>query len=117
LYGNTPSRWSGKLRGEKRLRFIVNCLTRIRMVDEDGDLDFAHKGPPANARRGLVPWFEHPEARWRGTRIVFGHWSALGLVLSPGLVSLDTGCVWNRELTAVRLSDRPTVLQVDCRGR
>jgi bis(5'-nucleosyl)-tetraphosphatase (symmetrical) len=99
LYGNTPSRWSGKLQGEKRLRFIVNCLTRIRMVDDDGCLDFAHKGPPANARKGLVPWFDHPEARWRGTR------------------SLDTGCVWNRELTAVRLSDRPTVLQVDCRLR
>jgi bis(5'-nucleosyl)-tetraphosphatase (symmetrical) len=117
LYGNTPSRWSGKLSGNKRLRFIVNCLTRIRMVDRDGRLDFAHKGPPANARKSLVPWFDYPEARWRGTRIVFGHWSALGLIVNPDLISLDTGCVWDRELTAVRLSKRPKVLQVDCRRK
>ncbi|MGH8196393.1 MAG: symmetrical bis(5'-nucleosyl)-tetraphosphatase [Woeseiaceae bacterium] len=117
LYGNTPARWSGKLSGNKRLRFIVNCLTRIRMLDEDGRLDFAHKGPPGNARKGLVPWFDYPGARWRGTRIVFGHWSALGLVVNPDFISLDTGCVWNRELTAVRLSKRPRLLQVDCRRR
>ncbi|HET6629698.1 MAG TPA: symmetrical bis(5'-nucleosyl)-tetraphosphatase [Woeseiaceae bacterium] len=115
LYGNTPSRWSGELRGNKRLRYIVNALTRMRMVHRDGRLDFGHKGPPENARKGLVPWFDAPEARWRGTRVVFGHWSALGLVVRPDLIGLDTGCVWDRELTAVRLNKRPKVVQVDCR--
>lgn len=115
LYGNSPSKWSGKLTGNKRLRCIVNCLTRIRMIDSEGRLDFEHKGPPGNAARGLVPWFEIPDARWRGTRIVFGHWSALGLIVKPDLVGLDTGCVWDRELTAVRLQRRPRIVQVDCR--
>jgi bis(5'-nucleosyl)-tetraphosphatase (symmetrical) len=117
MYGNTPARWSGKLRGNKRLRYIVNALTRIRMIDDGSRLNFSHKGPPGNARKGLTPWFEVPDACWRGTRIVFGHWSALGLIVNPGLVSLDTGCVWERELTAVRLGKRAKVIQVDCRCR
>jgi bis(5'-nucleosyl)-tetraphosphatase (symmetrical) len=116
LYGNSPSRWSGKLTGTKRLRFIVNCLTRIRMIDGDGRLDYDHKGPPANAEKGLVPWFDAPDARWRGTRIVFGHWSALGLVVKPDVIGVDTGCVWKRELTAVRLNKRAKIVQVGCSG-
>lgn len=114
LYGDSPARWSGDLSGNKRLRFIVNCLTRIRMIDDEGRLDFRHKGPPGKAGSGLMPWFDAPDPRWQGTRIVFGHWSALGLVLKPDLISLDTGCVWRRELTAVRLDKRPKVFQVDC---
>jgi bis(5'-nucleosyl)-tetraphosphatase (symmetrical) len=37
---------------------------------------------------------------------VFGHWSALGLFLRDNLIGIDTGCVWGRALTAVRLEDR-----------
>ena len=48
-----------------------------------------------------------------GTRVVFGHWSALGLVVLPDYVCLDTGCIWGRQLTAVRLDKRiPRVIQV-----
>jgi bis(5'-nucleosyl)-tetraphosphatase (symmetrical) len=114
LYGNSPTRWSGKLTGNKRLRFIVNCLTRIRMIDSAGRLDYAHKGPPANAAGELIPWFDAPDSRWRGTRIVFGHWSSLGLVVKPDVIGVDTGCVWQRELTAVRLNERPKIVQVEC---
>jgi len=44
---------------------------------------------------------------------VFGHWSTLGLLQRPGLVALDTGCVWGGQLTAVRLEDHK-VVQVRC---
>lgn len=115
LYGNSPDRWSGDLTGSKRLRFIVNCLTRIRMVDRTGRLDFEHTGPPASARKGLTPWFEVQDPDWEGTRIVFGHWSALGLIINPRLICVDTGCVWGRQLTAVELGKRPKVTQVECR--
>jgi bis(5'-nucleosyl)-tetraphosphatase (symmetrical) len=114
LYGNSPSRWSGKLTGNKRLRFIVNCLTRIRMIYGNGRLDFEHKGPPEDAAKGLIPWFDAPDARWRGTRVVFGHWSAIGLIVKPELIGIDTGCVWNRELTAVHLARRARIVQVEC---
>ncbi len=116
LYGDSPNRWSGDLRGNKRLRFIVNCLTRIRMVDNKGRLDFEHKGPPGNANKGLTPWFEVEDPAWEGTRIVFGHWSALGLIITPDLICVDTGCLWGRQLTAVQLGKRPKVTQVKCGG-
>jgi bis(5'-nucleosyl)-tetraphosphatase (symmetrical) len=45
---------------------------------------------------------------------VFGHWSALGLIVKPDLIGIDTGCVWNRELTAVRLNKRAKIVQLDC---
>ncbi|MBT8107954.1 MAG: symmetrical bis(5'-nucleosyl)-tetraphosphatase, partial [Gammaproteobacteria bacterium] len=106
MYGNTPRAWSGKLKGHKRLRFIINCLTRMRMITDKGRLNFAHSGPPHRARKHLVPWFEVDDAAWWGTRVVFGHWSALGLVVLPDLVSLDSGCIWGRQLTALRLDSR-----------
>jgi len=114
MYGNSPDRWSGDLSGNQRLRYIVNCLTRIRMIDKKDRLDFEHKGPPAAARKGLKPWFEAEDPAWEGTRIVFGHWSALGLVINPKLICVDTGCVWGRQLTAVQLGKRPKVTQVKC---
>ncbi len=114
MYGDSPGRWSGDLRGYKRLRIIVNCLTRMRMVHKDGSLNFSHTGPPAGADKKLRPWFEAKDAAWRGTRIVFGHWSALGLINEPDLIAVDTGCVWGRQLTAVRLDKKPKVTSVDC---
>jgi bis(5'-nucleosyl)-tetraphosphatase (symmetrical) len=45
--------------------------------------------------------------------MVFGHWSALGLVQRPGVIGLDTGCVWGRQLTALRLEDG-ALFSIDC---
>lgn len=113
MYGNVPAQWSGELKGYKRLRFIINCLTRMRMLTAKMRLNFSHSGSPYRARKNLKPWFAFEESAWAGTRVVFGHWSALGLIVTPDLISLDTGCVWGRQLTAVRLDKRlPRVVQV-----
>jgi bis(5'-nucleosyl)-tetraphosphatase (symmetrical) len=114
MYGNKPDKWSGKLTGNNRLRYIVNALTRTRMITRDGRLEFSHNGPPAEATDALVPWYEADGARWRGSRIVFGHWSALGLIVNEDLIAVDTGCVWGRQLTAVRLDKKSTVTDVRC---
>ena len=116
IYGDKPNVWSGKLTGHERLRFIVNALTRMRMIDMNGCIDFSHTGPPDKAVKGLVPWFDLPNARWRGTRVVFGHWSALGLIVRDDLIAVDTGCVWGRQLTAVKLTKKPKVTSVQCAG-
>ncbi len=113
MYGNKPDKWSDQLAGSDRRRFIVNALTRTRMLRDDA-LDFSHNGPPDTAAKGLVPWFDAKQAKWRGTRIVFGHWSALGLVLNDQLIAIDTGCVWGRQMSAVRLDQGPTVVQIQC---
>ncbi|MGI9234468.1 MAG: symmetrical bis(5'-nucleosyl)-tetraphosphatase [Woeseiaceae bacterium] len=113
MYGNTPNAWSGKLTGYKRLRFIINCLTRMRMLTAYNHLDLNFSGSPWRARKGLRPWYAAGKPAWRGTRVVFGHWSALGLIVLPDVISLDTGCVWGRQLTAVRIDKkRPRVIQV-----
>ena len=113
MYGNLPDRWDDALTGDDRLRAIVNALTRIRFVDSDGRMDFSLKEGAGTAPPGLMPWFEVPARRTAGITVVFGHWSTLGLVNRPDLVSLDTGCVWGGSLTAVRLEDR-AVIQVPC---
>jgi bis(5'-nucleosyl)-tetraphosphatase (symmetrical) len=114
MYGNEPDRWDDSLTGIERLRCIVNALTRMRLCWPDGRMDFLHKesdkGPEGSS---LLPWFDVPGRRTAGVTVVFGHWSALGLVLRPNLVGLDSGCVWGGKLTAVCLDDR-TLLQVDC---
>jgi bis(5'-nucleosyl)-tetraphosphatase (symmetrical) len=114
MYGNQPDRWDDSLTGIERLRCIVNALTRMRLCDPDGRMDFLHKesdkGPEGS---DLLPWFDVPGRRTAGVTVVFGHWSALGLVLRPNLVGLDSGCVWGGKLTAVCLDDR-ALLQVDC---
>lgn len=113
MYGNEPSRWSDSLRGNDRLRVIVNALTRIRFCTPDGRMEFGAKEGVDRAPAGYIPWFDAPDRASAGTPIVFGHWAALGWLDRPDLLSIDTGCVWGRTLTAVRLSDR-AIRSVDC---
>lgn len=105
LYGDKPSRWEDELKGWDRLRFIVNAMTRMRCCTPEGRLVLAAKGPPSRAPAGSLPWFRVPNPAWATHTVVFGHWSALGLLREPGVLALDTGCVWGGQLTAVRLED------------
>lgn len=112
MYGNTPTTWRDDLKGRKRMRVIINALTRMRMCTADGHMEFDYKGAPTVTGK-YMPWFDIPERATRKDTIVFGHWSVLGLMLRRRLISLDTGCVWGRELTALRLHDRKLV-QISC---
>jgi bis(5'-nucleosyl)-tetraphosphatase (symmetrical) len=113
MYGNQPARWDDRLAGEDRLRCILNALTRIRYVSADGTMDFRAKMAPADAPAGLIPWFDHPQRASRGTPVVFGHWSTLGLMLREDAICLDTGCLWGEVLTALTWP-HPTVYSVPC---
>ena len=114
MYGDEPDRWDERLTGGGRLRFIINVLTRLRLCTADGRVDTSVKGPPPPPPSPLRPWFEHPHRASRDVRVIFGHWSALGLVERPGVLGLDSGCVWGGSLTAADLdSDRPLV-SVEC---
>ena len=65
----------------------------------------------------MLPWFDVPGRKSAGAPIAFGHWSTLGIVQRPDLLSLDTGCVWGGCLSAARLADDGSVLeliQVEC---
>jgi bis(5'-nucleosyl)-tetraphosphatase (symmetrical) len=118
LYGDQPDLWDDTLDGEARLRFIANCFTRLRYVDADGRLVLRAKGSPQKSQtKSLIPWFEAHGARWRGPRIIFGHWSTLGFFSNADVTGLDTGCAWGYTLTALRL-DVPDAkpVQVGCRA-
>jgi bis(5'-nucleosyl)-tetraphosphatase (symmetrical) len=116
MHGDAPDRWSPDLAGADRMRFTVNCLTRLRFVDRDGRLLLAWKGAVADAPAGSMPWFRHPGRATKDDALVFGHWSALGYVEEPRLRGLDTGCVWGGSLTAVRLDRRAKPVHLPCRG-
>lgn len=113
MYGNQPARWSDSLSGHDRLRVIVNALTRLRLCTADGTMEFDHKTGLEHAPAGYSPWFDIRHRASRGTPVIFGHWAALGLVQLPDVIGLDSGCVWGRKLSALRLSDR-RLFQCDC---
>lgn len=115
LYGNAPASWSPNLARRDRRRFTVNALTRMRFCDKAGTLDFNYSGPPGSQPSRLKPWFDVPGRRSRKWHIVFGHWSALGVLMRDDITALDSGCVWGWELTAVPLDPPGKPVDVRCR--
>lgn len=109
MYGDRPRRWLKKRGGWKRLRLICNILTRIRFCDQKGRIAFTQKGPPGSQSKGLMPWYDHPKRKTREITVAFGHWASLGLYLKPGLIGLDSGCVWGGKLSTVRLEDQKLI--------
>ncbi|HEY0907604.1 MAG TPA: symmetrical bis(5'-nucleosyl)-tetraphosphatase [Methylophilus sp.] len=101
MYGNVPAGWSDQWQGMARWRAITNALTRMRLVDAGGTMEFAFKGEVGDIPDGYYPWFKAPGRRSAGgATVLCGHWSALGLYQGEGVVALDTGCLWGRQLTA-----------------
>lgn len=113
MYGNQPRQWSDELSGYDRLRVITNAMTRLRLCTAEGEMEFKFKGELGNVPEDYLPWFDVPGRASRDSTILFGHWSALGLIVRPDMVALDTGCLWGRSLTAMRLEDRQ-IFQVPC---
>lgn len=113
LFGSKPSAWDEQLQGWDRLRLIVNAMTRMRFCTRDGVIEFRTKGPVDSAPPGCLPWFAVPGRKSTDHTLICGHWSALGLRIEPGLMALDSGCLWGGTLTAVRLEDRK-VFQISC---
>lgn len=113
MYGNVPHSWSDDLDGYKRLRVIVNAFTRLRICTAQGEMEFKFKGEVERMPEGYLPWFEVPGRKSADATVLFGHWSALGLMVRGNAIALDTGCLWGGPMTAIRLEDRK-LFQVPC---
>ena len=117
MYGNEPARWSDSLTGVDRLRVIVNAFTRMRFCTPEGVMEFEAKDAAGGAPEGFMPWFDVPGRRTASATVAFGHWSTLGWLSRPDLISTDTGCVWGGCLSAVRIGATPQereLIQVKC---
>jgi bis(5'-nucleosyl)-tetraphosphatase (symmetrical) len=77
----------------------------MRICRADGGVADEFSGPLEEVPAGCWAWFDYPGRQVPGVTVVCGHWAALGLLLRPGLMALDSGCVWGGMLTAVRLDD------------
>jgi len=116
MYGDKPPKWSKKLSGWDRLRFITNVFTRMRYCDEKGRLTLREKGAPEKQPPGIIPWYQVAKRKTTDTRVIFGHWSTLKNPHVKNLYPLDTGCLWGGELTAIRVNSEMTELvQVPCK--
>ena len=116
MYGNKPNIWSASLKGVSRLRFIINCFTRMRYCDVNGRLDFANSGPLGSQPKELLPWFEVPKRKNADMRVIFGHWSTLGYYEGQNCYAIDTGCLWGGQLTAIKLGEQVERFSIDCPG-
>lgn len=106
MYGNKPDHWHADLQGVERFRCIVNYFTRMRLCYPDGRLELNYKGAMKDKPTELIPWFDVPGRRTKDSKVMFGHWAALGGIADVSNVfPLDTGCVWGGCLTAMRLED------------
>ncbi|MGE8561637.1 MAG: symmetrical bis(5'-nucleosyl)-tetraphosphatase, partial [Acinetobacter sp.] len=114
MYGKEPDLWSDDLEGSARLRCITNYLTRMRLTDSQGRLEFSFKDSLDDPMpEGFKPWFEFGSEAAKTHQLIFGHWAALqGKTISPQIQNVDGGCVWGNQLIAYRLEDKE-IFKVD----
>ena len=115
-YKKDDSQWSDIVTGMTRLSTIAKVLTKLRVCSAKGEMVLSFTGPLEAVPTGLFPWFEVPERKSSRATIICGHWAALGLLMKDNVIALDDGCVYGRQLVAVRLEDRQ-VFQVSCKDR
>lgn len=111
LFQEPPARWDRSVTGTTRRAGTARVMTRIRTCTLSGELS-NYSGPLEGVPSGYLPWFRIPDRRSSELTIITGHWAALGLHMEHNLLAVDSGCVWGRQLTAVRLEDR-AVFQVE----
>ncbi|PPD34279.1 MAG: diadenosine tetraphosphatase [Methylomonas sp.] len=114
MYGNKPTVWQDDFPKTEKLRFAVNCFTRLRYCTPEGELDFQYKGAPGSQAANLMPWYAVPGRKSLDMRIIFGHWSTLGFYQGYNVYSIDTGCLWGGQLTALKLDETPQKISIDC---
>jgi bis(5'-nucleosyl)-tetraphosphatase (symmetrical) len=79
--------------------FAITVLTTIRCLSRQEKLLMRFKNSLEKCPLGYYAWFQHPYFAPKKP-LVFGHWAALGHSHYPQAICLDSGCGWNRSLTA-----------------
>ncbi|MEO0368074.1 MAG: symmetrical bis(5'-nucleosyl)-tetraphosphatase [Pseudomonadota bacterium] len=107
IYSNQPSKWDKDLGETRKKRFTINAFTRMRFCSPKGHLNLTESGFAGRGRKNRVPWFDIKNPGRKGYKVVFGHWSALGIMDRADALCLDTGYVWGRKMTMAKLPKQP----------
>ncbi len=105
IYGNKPNKWQNNLNLTQKMKFVTNSCTRMRYLNKNFALNYTRKEYNQNFDK-LIPWFNvpcHQSQQDIIKKIIFGHWSSLGLYQTDKFIGIDTGCVRGNLLTAVNL--------------
>lgn len=102
------SRWHAKLRGWKRLNFIVNAYTQMAYCTEQGKLDFNAKGAINEQVEGLLPWYRLTDRVTANLNVIFAEETGFQDSACPGIYPLASG----KTLTALKLSATPETVAV-----
>jgi len=108
MYGNFPNKWNKNCNKEDRLRFAINAITRMRTLNKDGSIDFSFKQTLNELPAHLIPWYLFPAVE-RSEFIISGHWSAIGIQSYKNGITLDSGCVWGRKLSAYSFEEKKVI--------
>ena len=83
MLNNSTDRISLGNTSEEEEIFAFSAFLRIRYCFDDGSIEISQKGSPTQKleEMGLLPWFLYPKRIPLEYKIVFGHWSTLGLSL------------------------------------
>lgn len=96
--------------------YAFSSFVRMRYCFEDGRLELENKSSLNSERfiKDTMPWFEVDSRKKIEKKIIFGHWSTLGLYQDDNVIALDTGCVWDGKLTAFNLNTQD-IISVNCK--
>ncbi|GBE45679.1 bis(5'-nucleosyl)-tetraphosphatase, symmetrical [bacterium BMS3Bbin11] len=88
----------------------------MRYLDTSGALELDLKCAPGRQPPGFNPWFNVEGKRKPSWKVIFGHWSTLGLHWQNNAICLDSGCLWGGKLTAVRIDiPKPQFFSQSCK--
>ncbi len=113
LYGDTEGSWKNARHSPQRLRYALNCLTRMRYCETDASPEYEYSVPPGKQPSHLTPWFEFDNKNLSGYTVIFGHWASAGYRQHNKFYALDSGCAWGNSLTALRVEDKE-VFSIRC---
>jgi len=117
FFGNEPANLQQAQTDWEKLRYSINCFTRMRYCRKDSSLEFKQKKHPSeNKDKTLQPWFSWKNIKNTSHQIFFGHWSTLGVIDAYNIHSTDTGCLWGGELTAYCIETKQRIT-VQCNAR
>jgi len=106
LYKNNIYKWTNDMTVWEQYCFIINSCTIMRCCNYKGELELQYSGSSFHVPNGYYPWFDHPLRHYDNKKIIFGHWSGLsGITNNKSAITIDTGCIWGKTLTALRLND------------